>query len=166
MRKRLDPVAARAQLEDTRVARSWRDSFRDATVAVTSAAVVVFLVAYVLSGPSAELTASVGPAVPRPGTSAFVLGRVLEADGSGLEGARIEVRRSGRLAAKTVSNDAGAFRVELRGRCAAYAISLRAETQGSTVERTSRRRLCPGDALPIDARVITYGHFLWVPGPR
>jgi len=166
MSKRLDHVAARAHLEHARVPRSWRGYFRDVTVALGSAAVVALLAAYALAGPSAELTASVGPAVPRPGTSVLVLGRVLQVDGSGLEGARIEVRRSGRLAGTAVSNDAGAFQVELRGGCSAYAISLRAKAQGSTVGMVSRHRLCPGDALPIDARVVTQGHFLWVPGPR
>jgi hypothetical protein len=76
------------------------------------------------------------------------------------------VRRSDRLAGTTVSDEAGAFGVELRGGCSAYAITLRAEAQGSTVGTVSRHRLCPGDALPIDARVATQGHFLWVPGPR
>jgi hypothetical protein len=149
-----------------RTARSWRGSFRDIAVALASAGVVALLVGYVVAGPSAKLTASVRAAVPRPGTSAFVLGRILEADGSGLEGANIEVRRSGRLAGRTVSDDAGAFQVELRGGCSAYVISLRARAQGSNVETVARRRLCPGDALPIDARVVTKGHFLWVPGPR
>jgi hypothetical protein len=147
-------------------ASSWRGYFRDVTVALASALVVALLVAYVVAGPSAELTASVGVAVPRPGTSAFVIGRVLQADGSGLEGARIEVRRSGQLAGTTVSDDAGAFQVEMRGGCSAYVISLRAKALGSTVETVSRHRLCPGDALPVDARVVTQGHFLWVPGPR
>jgi hypothetical protein len=165
MSKRVDRVATRTPLKHAS-ARSSRGLLRDITVALTSAVVVALLVAYALAGPSAKLTASVGPAVPRPGTSAFVLGRVLQVDGSGLEGATIEVRRSGRLAGTTVSDDAGAFRVELRGRCAAYAISLRAKTQGSTVATVSRHRLCPGDALPVDARVVTQGHFLWVPGPR
>lgn len=133
----------------------------------TSAVVVALLVAYMFAGPSVELTASVGAAVPRPGTSAFVLGRVLEADGSGLDGARIEVRRrSGRLAGTGVSDEAGAFRVELRGGCSAYAVTLHATVQGSTVGTNLRQQLCPGDALPIDARIVTHGHFLWVPGPR
>lgn len=127
---------------------------------------VALLVAYALAGPTAELTASVGPAVPRPGTTASVLGRVLDVNGGGLEGARIEVRRAGRLAAAGVSNDAGTFRVELRGSCSAYAISVQAHANGSSVGTDARRRLCPGDALPIDARVVTHGHFLWVPGPR
>jgi hypothetical protein len=148
------------------VARSWRGYFRDVTVALASAAVVALLVAYVVAGPTAELTASVGPAVPTPGTSAFVLGRVLQADGGGLEGARIEVRRSGRLAGRTISDDAGAFRVELRGGCSDYVISLRGKAQGSTVGTVSRHWLCPGGSLPVDARVVTQGHFLWVPGPR
>jgi hypothetical protein len=144
----------------------WRRFARDITVAFASMAVVLLLVAYALASPSVELTASVGPVVPRPGTSAFVLGRVVAADGGALEGASIEVRRGKRLVGRTASDSAGEFRIRLRGACTGYAISLRAHAQGSTVETSSRRRLCPGDALPIDARVLTYGHFLWVPGPR
>jgi hypothetical protein len=146
--------------------RSVRSRVRDVGVALVSASVVVLLIGYALAGPSAKLTASVGPVVPRPGTSAFVLGRVLQVDGSGLEGARVEVRSAGRLAGTSVSDRAGSFRVQLHGRCTAYAISLRAEALGATVQTSSRRRLCPGDALPIDAHVVTQGHYLWVPGPR
>ena len=109
---------------------------------------------------------SVGSAVPSPGTKALVLGRILEADGGGLKGARVEVRRGGRLAGTTTSDAAGTFRVALRGGCARYAIALRAHAEGATVTTDSHQRLCPGDALPIDARVVTQGHYLWVPGPR
>lgn len=133
---------------------------------MASAGVIGLLVAYVFAGPTAKLSASVGPAVPRPGTTAFVVGRIVEVDGGGLEGALVEVRRGRKLAGVTISDDAGAFRVELQGGCSAYAISLKAEANGSTVGAHTRRRLCPGDALPIDARVVTQGHFLWVPGPR
>jgi hypothetical protein len=96
----------------------------------------------------------------------LVAGRVVAADGGALEGAEIEVRRGKRLVGRTLSDSAGEFRIRLRGSCSGYAISLEAQTHGSTIETFSRRRLCPGDALPIDARVLTYGHFLWVPGPR
>ena len=150
----------------SRPGRPVRRAVRDAFVAASSLVVVALLVGYALAGPSAELTASVGPVVPRPGTSALVLGRVLELDGSGLEGARIEVRRGGRVVGADVSDRAGSFQVSLRGRCSAYSVAFRAEAIGEAVETTSRRRLCPGDALPIDARVETQGHFLWVPGPR
>jgi hypothetical protein len=91
---------------------------------------------------------------------------MLAADGSGLEGARVEVERAGRTAATAVTRDDGAFRVELEGGCSVYAIALRTEAEGSPVEQVTRRRLCPGDSLPVVARVVTHGHFLWVPGPR
>jgi hypothetical protein len=65
-----------------------------------------------------------------------------------------------------VSDDAGAFRVYLLGGCAVYGISIRAHAVGATVETATRRQLCPGDALPVDVRVVTQGHFIWVPGPR
>jgi hypothetical protein len=135
-------------------------------VACVSVAVLLFLVAFAIAGPSPELETSVGPVVPRPGTSALVAGRVVAADGAGLEGAEVAVERSGRVLASVRSDSAGAFRLELRGRCATYAISLEARTLGEDVRTTSRRRLCPGDSLPVDARIVTQGHFLWVPGPR
>ena len=139
---------------------------RDLAVGSASALVVSFLVLYALAGPSSELSASVGPVVPRPGPDAVVEGRVLEADGGGLVGAGSGGRRAGATAGWSLSDDAGAFRVELDGACSDYAISLSAEVDGEKVQTGSTRRLCPGDALPVDARVITQGHFLWVPGPR
>jgi hypothetical protein len=129
--------------------------------------VLALLVLYAVAAPTASMRATVGQVVPRPGTAAVVLGRVLNSSGGGLKGARVEVRRTGRDAGTfAMSNAAGAFRVQLPGGCAVYEISVRARAAGSTVATTARRRLCPGDALPIDARVVTQGHFLWVPGPR
>ena len=142
-----------------------RRRLRDAWVALMSALVLALLVAFVVAAPTAELTASVGQPVPRPGPTAVVQGRVLEADGGGLEGAQIEVRGGGKQAAD-VSADDGRFRVELRGSCTSYLISLQADAAGSPVETESERRICPGDAVPVVARVVTHGHFIWVPGPR
>ena len=147
-------------------ARVMRTRARDAFVASMSALVIAFLVFFAFAAPTSRLTASVGPVVPRPGVDAVVEGRVREAGGEGLEGARIEVRENGRSAGAAVSDQAGVFRIELDGGCAAYVISVTAETEGSRVVSESTRRLCPGDALPVEARVITHGHFLWVPGPR
>jgi hypothetical protein len=95
-----------------------------------------------------------------------VQGRVVEPDESGLGGLRIEVRRGGRIAAAALSDGTGRFRVDLTGRCGVYEVLLKARWQGSALESNARRRLCPGDALPLDARVVTQGHYLWVPGPR
>jgi hypothetical protein len=139
---------------------------RDVLVACASAGVLALLGAYAVAAPTSELTASVGPTIPRPGSQAVVEGRVLEADGSGLAGARIEVERDGRTAATAVSSGDGAFRLELDGGCSVYVISIRSRADGGSVEAAARRRLCPGDSLPVQARVVTHGHFLWVPGPR
>jgi hypothetical protein len=139
---------------------------RNATVALASAAVVAFLVFYAVAAPSARLSADIGPVVPRPGSTAVVQGRVINPDGGGVKGAHVAVRRAGRAVATGVSNDAGAFRVEVAGSCAVYDISVRARALGSTVTAGARRQLCPGDALPVDVRVVTQGHFLWIPGPR
>jgi hypothetical protein len=146
--------------------RSLRTFFRDTVVGGASIGVLALLVAYAVAAPTAELNADVGPTVPRPGPTAVVQGRVLEAGGGGLDGAQIEVRAAGRQAESATSDDSGSFRVELSGGCAAYDISLLARADGETLRAATHRRLCPGDALPVDARVVTHGHFLWVPGPR
>jgi len=113
------------------------------------------------------MSATVGSVVPLPGRAAVVVGRVLGADGGGVQGARIEVRRHGDLSGSAISSRAGAFRVALPGGCGFYDVLIRAHASGATVTTTVRhRRLCAGDALPVDARIATQGQFLWVPGPR
>jgi hypothetical protein len=139
---------------------------RDVVVAASSLGVIALLVLYAVAAPTAKLTAKFGEVVPRPGATAVVQGRVLEADGGGLQGAEIVVLAHGRPAGKARSHDDGAFRVDLRGTCAAYDISIRAHASGSDVAAATRRQMCPGDAVPVDARVVTQGHFLWIPGPR
>jgi hypothetical protein len=139
---------------------------RDAAVALSSAGVLLLLVAYAVAAPTAELTASIGAPIPRPGARAVVQGRVLNPDGGALEGARVEVRRSRGTGASAFSGDDGRFRIELSGGCASYVISLRADAAGDRVRTDATRRICPGDAVPILARVVTHGHFIWVPGPR
>jgi hypothetical protein len=139
---------------------------RDVVVATASLAVLGLLVLYAVAAPSAKLTATVGPVVPRPGNSAVVQGRVLDSGGGGLGGAEIVVRSHGRQLAAAQSHDDGTFRIDLGGRCAAYDVSIRARASGADVRTAASRQLCPGDALPVDARVVTEGHFLWVPGPR
>jgi hypothetical protein len=128
--------------------------------------VLGLLVLYAIAAPSVSLSASAGSVVPLSGPDAVVLGRVLASGGGGLEGARIDVRTAGRTVRSGASNSAGAFRIALPGRCAFYTVSIHAPAQGSTVAGSVRHRLCPGDALPIDAHVVTQGQFLWVPGPR
>jgi hypothetical protein len=98
--------------------------------------------------------------------TATVEGRVLGPSGDGLEGAEVIVRRAGMTPVRALADSSGAFRVALRGRCASYLVSLSAKSQGDTVDTSARHRLCPGDSLPVDARVVTQGNFLWVPGPR
>jgi Carboxypeptidase regulatory-like domain len=139
---------------------------RNVVVAGTSAAVIAVLVFVVFANPSSKLTAEVGPVVPRPGNQAVVEGRVLEANGSGLEGAEVAVMRTGGKREIASSGEDGTFSVALTGGCSTYTVSVRAEANGDDVETASRARLCPGDSLPVDARVETYGHFIWVPGPR
>jgi len=115
------------------------------------------------------MSASFGPVVPRQSPNPVVLGRVLGAGGGGLKGALISVGRAGeeRPVATATSDASGTFLVQLPGRCGLYDVSIVAHSDGATVRtHDRRRRLCPGDALPVDARVKAEGHFLWVPGPR
>jgi hypothetical protein len=142
-----------------------RTVVRNVAVAFASAGVLALLVAYAVAAPTPELALTVGHVVPQPGATTVVQGRVLEPDAGGLRGLRVEVRGGG-LAAAAVSDRAGRFRVDLTGGCSVYQVALRARWHGSTLERNVRRRLCPGETLPVDARVVTQGHFLWVPGPR
>jgi hypothetical protein len=141
---------------------------RNIVVGLASAGVLALLVFYAVAAPTASLSASVGPVVPRQGSNPVVLGRVLGPTGGGLRGARIAVARdgAGRPLATGTSDRSGTFQVELPARCAVYDISIEARAEGTTVRKTDERRLCPGDALPVDARVKTQGHFLWVLGPR
>jgi hypothetical protein len=143
-----------------------RGLLRDATVALASVGVVALLVAYALAAPTPELRLEVGHVVPKPGGTAVVEGRVVEPDASGLRGLRIEVRRAGEVAGTAVSDKSGRFRVDLAGACGPYEVVVRTTWQGSALERRARRRLCPGDSLPLDAQIVTQGHYLWVPGPR
>jgi hypothetical protein len=141
-------------------------SFRDIAVGLSSFGVVVLLVLYAVAGPTPKLNADFGPIVPRPGATAVVQGRILNSGGGGLDGAKIVVDRHGRPVGQAVSGSAGTFRIDVHGTCALYRISVRAHDAGSNVETTADRQLCPGDALPVDAQVVTEGHFIWVPGPR
>jgi hypothetical protein len=143
-----------------------RTALRNVAVALTSVSVVALLVAYALAGPTPGLTLSVGHVVPQPGATAVVQGRAIQPDASGLRGMRVEVRRGGAIAAEGVSDRRGMFRVDLIGGCGVYEVTLQARWQGSALEGETRRRLCPGDALPLEARVVTQGHYFWVPGPR
>jgi hypothetical protein len=146
--------------------RSALTPVRDATVALFSAGVIGLLVLYAIAAPSVSMSAGVEPVVPLPGPTAVVVGRVLTSGGGGLKGARVDVRSSRGLTRTTSSNVAGSFRVALPGRCALYRITIQATAEGSNVTASVRHQLCPGDALPVDARIVTQGQFLWVPGPR
>jgi hypothetical protein len=164
--KRLEHVETNGRARrGRRGAEPRRNFLRNVTVAFASAAVVALLVGYALAAPTPELTVRVGHVVPQPGEAAVVQGRVVEPDARGLRGLRVEVRR-GREVSAAVSDRTGRFRVDLAGGCGTYEITLAGRWRGSALEGDARRRLCPGDALPIQARIVTQGHFLWVPGPR
>jgi hypothetical protein len=162
----LEQIDTLRNVDARRQGEPRRGVARNVAVAAASAGVLALLVAYALAAPTPELRLTVGHVIPQPGASAVVQGRVLEPDASGLSGLRIHIRRGGERAAGAVSDREGAFRVDLRGGCGVYEVLLTARWQGSELESNARRRLCPGDALPLEARVVTQGHYLWVPGPR
>jgi hypothetical protein len=146
--------------------RKRKSPLRDATVALASAGALALLVLYAIAAPTVSLSTKVGSVVPLPGPTAIVVGRVIGSDGSGVKGARIEAHETGRRTIRGTSDSTGAFRVALPGHCAMYHVSIYAPASGSTVASRIQHRLCPGDALPVDARVVTQGQFLWIPGPR
>jgi len=146
--------------------RPRKSPFRNATVALASAGVIALIVFYALAAPTVSLSAKVGSVVPLAGSTAVVAGRVTGSDGNAIKGARIEARERGRRPMVGMSDATGSFRVSLPGGCGVYTVSMYAPAQGTTVATSVRHRLCPGDALPVDARVVTQGQFLWIPGPR
>ena len=155
----------KARLRPSRVL-SPRQVVRNVLVAGASVAVVVLIGFVAFATPSSKITAQIGPVVPRPGANAVVEGRVVSASGSGLAGAQVAVTRVGGKREVASSGENGAFRVVLDGGCSTYTVLVRAQTNGDALETASKARLCPGDSLPVDARVKTYGNFIWVPGPR
>jgi hypothetical protein len=144
-------------------ARSPRALFRDCAVALASAAVVAFLVGYALTTPRFTLRTTVSGVEHHPGSAAIVQGRVLEADGDGVGDAEVRVRRARGVSRVTRTGEEGRFRVDLGGSCAASRIEVSVRTEAKIVRSTLRRQLCPGDAVEVDARLVTRGHLIWVP---
>lgn len=132
-------------------------------MAVTSAAVVAFLVFYAFSRPEVGISASVGSLEATPGQPAVVHGRILEADGDAVSGAQLTVWRPGSPPQKTTTGERGFFRLALRGGCGTYEIDLSARSGGRSLERRLAHRLCPGQALEVEGRIVASGNFVWVP---
>jgi hypothetical protein len=143
--------------------RSLRTVGRDLAVALVSAAVVAFLVAYALTTPRFALDATVAGVESHPGSRALVAGRMVDTDGDGVANARVEVRRRGAPVRVAHSDGHGAFRLDLGGACAAARIDLAAEQDGRRVHTTLTRRLCPGSLVEIDARLVAAGRLIWLP---
>jgi hypothetical protein len=142
---------------------SRRSYARDVCVGMASAAVVAFLVAYALSSPRVEVQAAVAAVQQHPGRAAVVHGRVLEAAGDGVGNAEIRVERGGTRARLARTSERGYFRIDLAGSCASYRILVRVSAEERPVEAAVGRRLCPGDAAEVEARVIASGQLVWVP---
>ena len=144
-------------------ANSRVDRARDLGVALASAAVVAFLVAYVFSSPSVRIEAAVAAVKQHPGRAAVVHGRVLEAAGDGLGNADIRVERTGSRSHRARTGERGYFRIDLSGPCARYRIVLRVRAEDQQVQTAIGRELCPGDAVEVEARVVASGQLVWVP---
>jgi hypothetical protein len=143
--------------------RSWRDRGRDCTVALASTAVVAFLVAYTLTTPSFALDTAVSHVMQHPGARAIIQGRVLDADGDGIPGAEIRAHQPGGGIQVVHSGERGYFRLVLAGACAVSHIDVAVAAGGGRARTTLRRRLCPGDALEIDSRLLAEGQPIWFP---
>lgn len=135
---------------------------RDALVFTISLAVVLFLAAYALSDPGLELAAATGDVRGHAGRQALVEGRILESNGSGLASARVEMQGpAGTRVAYTGRQ--GFFRLAYLGSCATYRIALRGRSHDRDLVTRLKRRLCPGDAVEVEARVVADGQFIWMP---
>ncbi len=148
---------------NARPAAAWRSLVRNAFVAAVSAAVVAFLVFYALSRPEVKLQTSVGSLESHPGGSAIVHGRVLEADGDGVSGARLTVGRPGAPQRTARTGERGFFRLDVKGGCGTYEIELAARASGRSLARHLLQPLCPGQALELVGRIVATGNFVWVP---
>ena len=157
---------SRGEREAAGVGVKGRSSFsgivRDFATAVVSIAVVAFLVAYALTKPSVTLAAAAN-VEEHAGNDAVVAGRVLDSDGDGLAGAEVRAARPGGTALSARSGERGYFRLELPGACAVYDVDFAAAAHGSQLRKSLRQRLCPGDALEVDARIVADGQLLWMP---
>jgi hypothetical protein len=145
------------------VRSSVRDRARDGVVALGSVGVVAFLIAYALSSPRVEIHAAVAAVAQHPGRQAVLHGRVLEAGGDGITEAVVRVERPGSTPLVARSGDRGYFRVDLAGACARYRVVLSVGEQDPPVEAAFDRRLCPGEAVEVDARVTSAAQLVWVP---
>jgi hypothetical protein len=127
-----------------------------------SLVVMLFLAAYALSDPGLELAVVTGDVHEHAGAQAVVHGRVVDSNGDGLADAALAV--SGPTGTKIAEVDEqGFFRLDLLGACAAYRVDLRGRSHGRALVTRLERRLCPGDELEVDARVIVDGQLVWIP---
>ena len=136
---------------------------RDGAVALGSVGVVVFLIAYALSTPSVRVEAAVAAVSEHAGRDGVVHGRVLEAAGDPVEDAEVRLVRAGGAIRATHTGERGYFRLDVTGSCASYRIVFRVRGESERTEKELARELCPGDAVEIEARVVTDGQFIWVP---
>ena len=125
---------------------------------------MLFLAGYALSGPGLKLAAAAADVHAHGGRQAVIHGRIVESNGGGLANAALEVRGpAGTRIAR--AGRQGFFRVDLLGSCATYRIALRAKSHGRELGTRLARRLCPGEELEVEARVVVDGHFIWMPTP-
>lgn len=137
---------------------------RDCVVALGSVAVIAFLVAYALSSPTARVEAAVAGVTEHAGRNGIVHGRVLEATGDPVEDAEVRLVRVGGRETATRTGERGYFRADVTGSCAAYRIVFRLDAdRGTSAETGVAREICPGDAVEVEARVVTDGQLVWVP---
>jgi hypothetical protein len=139
-----------------------RSHARDAFVFACSAAVIVFLVFFTFADPGVQLASHLSGPTAHTGSSALIAGRVMDGDG-GVGGATVLVSAPGRDTRVGTTAEDGTFRIGLGGPCSSYRLEVDARADGRTLSTAATRRLCPGQALELEARVTRSSTLLWMP---
>jgi hypothetical protein len=156
------PYAGRQSKVAETTGWSARGLVRDVFVAAASAAVIGFLVFYAVSKPDVRFDLTLGAVEPYPAQVAVLHGRIVKADGEGV-GAQVTAQRRGAPRQRALTGERGFFRLELRSPCGSYDIAVAAQGSGRSFARRFTRRLCPGQALELDGRIVSTGNFIWIP---
>ena len=81
----------------------------------------------------------------------------------GVGGATVLVSAPGREAQVGTTVEDGTFRIGLGGPCSSYRLEVDARADGRALSTAATRRLCPGQALELEARVTSSSQLLWMP---
>ena len=139
-----------------------RSRARDAFVFACSAAVIAFLVFFTFADPGVRLASHLSGPTAHAGSAALVVGRVTDGDG-GVGGATVLVSAQGREARVGTTAEDGTFTIGVGGPCSSYRLEVEARADGRALSTAATRRLCPGQALELEAHVTRSSQLLWMP---